>query len=525
MWQMMICVSALLFILVPEKHALHMFQQNRYELTRFTTWLKENSKNIFKEGIIVNIAFIVLLGLSFIPVVSISYGISIVCFLALSFYLIKEEKKKSYIKPLVYTGRVKRQIAVTCVLVFVLFCVLAKTTGKFLPVILILICYYGVYLLIYLMAVLTTPIEKSVQKHYILDAKKILQNDTGLKIIGITGSYGKTSTKNVVRAILSEKYNTLMTPASFNTPMGITRTIREMLKPIHEVFVCEMGADKVGDITELMDFVHPQVGIVTSIGPQHLQTFHTQENIIREKMQMIEKLPQNGVGILNYDNEFIRNYHVNNPVQIITYGIQEENVDYRAIDIEYHPTGSTFTVVHQDEKIKLSTRLLGELNILNILSAIACARCFNVSWNAISKGVKDMKQVEHRLELKKINGYTFIDDAFNANPSGAHMALNVLSSFENKRYIVTPGMIDLGERQEEINYHFGKDMVNKVDFVILVGKEQTTPIYNGLVENGYPENHVLVVDHVKEAFAYIYTHASTQDTILLENDLPDAFSK
>ena len=139
--------------------------------------------------------------------------------------------------------------------------------------------------------------------------------------------------------------------------MCITRTIREMLKPIHEIFVCEMGADKVGDITELMNFVHPQVGIVTSIGPQHLQTFKTQENITHEKMQMIEMLPKDGVGILNYDNELIRNYKVKNPVKIITYGIQNENVDYRAVDIQYHPTGSSFTVVHQNERIALTTKL------------------------------------------------------------------------------------------------------------------------------------------------------------------------
>lgn len=525
MWQMMICISALLFILVPEKHALHMFQQNRYELTRYTTWLKENLGSIFKENILILVSIVIVFALSFVPSMMIHYGISIICFLLFSISMILKEKKANYIKPLVYTGRVKRQIAVTLILVLLIDFICAKYVGRYLPALLMLIHYYGVWFIIYLMAIITTPIEKSVQNGFILDAKKILKSHQGLKVIGITGSYGKTSTKNVVRAVLSQKYNTLMTPSSFNTPMGITRTIREMLKPIHEVFVCEMGADKVGDITELMDFVHPQVGIVTSIGPQHLQTFHTQENIIREKMQMIEKLPQDGVGILNYDNEFIREYHINNPVKIITYGIHEEHVDYRAINIEYHPTGSTFTVIHEDEQIELSTKLLGELNILNILSAIACARYFGVSWNEIRKGVREMKQVEHRLELKKINGYTFIDDAFNANPSGAHMALSVLSSFPNKRYIVTPGMIDLGERQSEINYTFGKDMIDKVDYVILVGKEQTSPIYQGLVENGFAQDHILVVDHVKEAFTYIYTHASTLDTILLENDLPDAFSK
>lgn len=525
MWQFIIIICAFIFLLVPEKHALHMFQQNRYELTRFTTWLKENKITIFKDNIVVLFSFILLLVLSFVLSETLIYILSSICLLLLAFLLITKEKKKKYIKPLVYTGRVKRQIVVLNALVFILFFVLSKFSTKLLPALLLLIAYYGIWLLIYPMACVTTPIEKAVQNYYINDAKKMLQNHGNLKIVGITGSYGKTSTKNVVRAILSQKYNTLMTPSSFNTPMGITRTIREMLKPIHEIFVCEMGADKVGDITELMNFVHPQVGIVTSIGPQHLQTFKTQENITHEKMQMIEMLPKDGVGILNYDNELIRNYKVKNSVKIITYGIQNENVDYRAVDIQYHPTGSSFTVVHQNERIALTTKLLGELNILNILSAIACARNYGISWNVIEKGVKEMKQVEHRLELKKINGYTFIDDAFNANPSGAHMAVTVLGNMPNHKYIVTPGMIDLGERQNEINYQFGKDMIDNVDFVILVGKEQTAPIYKGLTENGYPENQILVVNHVREAFTYIYSHASTSDTILLENDLPDAFSK
>ncbi len=524
MWQFIIIICAFIFLLVPEKHALHMFQQNRYELTRFTAWLKENKITILKDNIVVLFSFILLLVLSFVLSETLIYILSSICLLLLAFLLITKEKKKNYIKPLVYTGRVKRQIVVLNALVFILFFVLSKFSTKLLPVLLLLIAYYGIWLLIYPMACVTTPIEKAVQNYYINDAKKMLQNHGNLKIVGITGSYGKTSTKNVVRAILSQKYNTLMTPSSFNTPMGITRTIREMLKPIHEIFVCEMGADKVGDITELMNFVHPQVGIVTSIGPQHLQTFKTQENITHEKMQMIEMLPKDGVGILNYDNELIRNYKVKNPVKIITYGIQNENVDYRAVDIQYHPTGSSFTVVHQNERIALTTKLLGELNILNILSAIACARNYGISWNVIEKGVKEMKQVEHRLELKKINGYTFIDDAFNSNPSGCLSALNTLSIMPGKRVIVTPGLIDLGVQEKKTNYDFGKNMIGKCDYVILVGKNQTAPIYKGLQDYGFDMSNVLVVDKVKDAFDYIYHYCTPQDTILLENDLPDAFS-
>ena len=188
-----------------------------------------------------------------------------------------------------------------------------------------------------------------------------------------------------------------------------------------------------------------------------------------DRQEMIERLPSDGLGILNYDNEFIRNYKVNNNVKTVTYGIDHEGVDYRAEDIVYTQHGSSFTIVCEEGKFPMETKLLGKLNILNILSAVACARHLGVQWNVITRACRSMKQVEHRLELKTINGIRFIDDAFNANPSGSAMALDVLSMMPGKRVIVTPGMIDLGKEQDAINRHFGELMKDKADVVVLVG--------------------------------------------------------
>lgn len=241
-------------------------------------------------------------------------------------------------------------------------------------------------------------------------------------------------------------------------------------------------------------------------------------------MKMIEMLPEDGFGVLNYDNPFIRNYKIKHSIQTVTYGVKSKDTDYTVEDIHYTQTGSSFVVCYKDERIPMETKLLGELNILNILSAVAVARHLGVEWSVIQRAVKQMKQVEHRLELKKINGYRFIDDAFNANPTGSSMALEVLAMMPGKKIIVTPGMIDLGEKQNEINEHFGTLMKGKADIVILVGKNQTKPIYDGLKKSGFDMDQVIVLDKVKEAFTYIYTHASIADTILLENDLPDAFN-
>lgn len=505
----------IIMMLVPTKHALHMFQQNRYEFKRYTNWLKANIK--YKPLLI---ALILLIVYYVTPLKNIRLCDVVAAFLAI--YSISKEEKKEYIKPLVYTARVIRQIVVLVIIDLIVLISLVITLDNYLMVV-VFVAYIMNWLLIYVMAIITTPIEKMVQNGFINDAKKILRSYDNLTIVGITGSYGKTSSKNILQAILSDKFRSLMTPASFNTPMGVTITIREHLKPTHQVFICEMGADKVNDIQFLCDFVHPKIGLVTSIGPQHLNTFGSMDNIIKEKMKMIENLPHDGLGVINVDNEYIRNYHIKNNCQLVTYGIYNK-ADYQACDIEYSPKGSKFNVLYDGVKYPFETRLLGEHNIMNILAAIAIARYLGVDFATLAKSVKAVQYVEHRLEVKKINGYTFIDNAFNSNPSGASISLKVMSMMPNKRFIVTPGLIDLGAKQDEINKDLGKQMKDKVDVVILVGPIQTKAIYDGLSESGFDMNNVHVTKTVKEAFALVYQLATKEDTILLENDLPDAFN-
>ena len=514
-------LAVLCAMILPAKKALHMFQQNRYETGRLTGWMKEHISEVCGPEQILTALAGIIAAFVFKPPVSLIVIIALSVFCIAAAYL--RESRAVYIKPLVCTARVKRQIAVMSVLAAVLLAVCAACASAWTDALSVILMVFGSWLLIWPMSWITAPIEAAVRRHYLNEAKAVLKERTDLIKIGITGSFGKTTTKNIMQAMLSEQYNSLMTPASFNTPMGITITIRTMLQPLHQVFVCEMGADHVGDITELMEFVHPSIGVVTSIGPQHLNTFKTQENIIREKMQMIELLPEDGLGILNADNELIRSWEVKNPVHTVTYALHHD-ADYTAQNIRYTPTGSSFEVLCGEERIPMETKLLGELNILNILSAVAAARYLGIEWNVIRRAVKAMPQVEHRLELKKINGLRFIDDAFNANPVGSAMALEVLGMMPDTRTVVTPGMIDLGEKQAEINKAFGAKMKGNADIVILVGEVQTRPILEGLKESGFDMDNVLVVKTVKEAFAWLWTHADPNGTILLENDLPDAFS-
>ena len=172
----------------------------------------------------------------------------------------------------------------------------------------------------------------------------------------------------------------------------------------------------------------------------------------------------------------------------------------------------------------MNTILLGKHNITNILIGIAIALELGIDIKKIVKSVSTIKQVEHRLEVRKINNMTFIDDAFNSNPVGSKMALDVLKMMPGRRVIVTPGMIDLGVKQDEINKEYGRYMLDKADYILLVGRKQTAAILDGLKEVGFNPDNVIVFENVKEAFSYLYKHFSSRDTILLENDLPDAFN-
>ena len=499
------------------KHALHMFQQNRYELYRYTKWL------FSKNNLRLSCGFIYAVTVLAIGTLAGRYG-ELLCLLVtacFAIYLLYAESKRTYIKDLVLTNRVKRQIVFMTVLVILSILAFMNIFKADIIGILMMIVPY---LLIYIMALLTAPLEHLVKKRFENEARDIISGMDQIVKIGITGSYGKTSTKNIISDIISDDFYTLITPASYNTPMGITRTIREQLKPIHEVFVCEMGADKKGDISYLMDFVKPRYGVVTSIGPQHLATFHSIENIINEKMQEIEMLPQDGTGFINLDNEYIRNYRIRNTCKVVSVGIDSKDADFVASDVKYTKKGSTFTVGYGGKNYRFSTVLLGRHNITNILLGIAIAVELGIDMKKIVKNVSGVRQVEHRLEVRQINGLTFIDDAFNSNPAGSKMALDVLEMMDGNRVIVTPGMIDLGEKQSEINREFGRYMKDRADYVLLVGRKQTAPIMEGLKDAGFDEEKVLVFDDVKQAFGYVYAHFTPKDTILLENDLPDAFS-
>lgn len=438
-------------------------------------------------------------------------------------------------KPLVYTGRVKRLI-VTISILFVLISYSPALIRSYeysyslelLRRVLVYVPALFLPLWVLLANVINLPIEDGIKQHYYNQAKRILQERSDLVKIGITGSYGKTTSKFVLGSILSEKFNVLITPHSYNTPMGITRVVREMLRRDHEVFVAEMGARYVGDIDELCDLVSPSIGLLSAVGPQHLETFGSLENIANTKFELIANLPQDGAAFFNADNDICvelskRNIPVKNR---FLYGVRSsEELYMRAVDVAVGVQGSMFTLVAQDgSTVECRTRLLGFHNILNIVGAAAVAYYMGLTMKQIAVGIRHLEPIEHRLQL--IPGtVTVIDDAFNANPEGAKAALDVLKGFPGRRIIVTPGLVELGAEEDERNAELGEQIAKSADYAILIGEKRSRPIVSGMKLQHFNMDNAFVVSTLEQATAVLGSLTQAGDVVLFENDLPDNYTE
>lgn len=443
----------------------------------------------------------------------------------LAAFLLYGEKKK---KPLVLTQRATR-LLITMLLISlglgVLFNFLTNDRTFLASLWLLGLCAPGTLLLA---NIVLRPIEKQINNSFINDARRIIKAMPDLKIIAITGSYGKTSVKHFLTAILSEQYHVLMTPGSYNTTLGVVRTIREMLKPTHEIFVVEMGAKQRGDVQEICEITPPDRSILTAVGPQHLETFGSIENVQKGKFEIVEALPSDGTAYLNADYEYVRSYPVKEGLQTIYYSVENEQGIYRAENLRYEKGRLHFDVLNKDKKIlSLETQLLGQHNASNLLVCTAIALDLGVAPNQIAYAVRQLQPVEHRLQLRSFpGGYTVLDDAFNSNPAGAKMALEVLQQLEgNRKIIITPGMIELGPQQYDLNKIFGKQMASACDYVILVGPKQTEAIQEGLREAGYPENKLYIARNLEDANSHLRPQLKAGDVVLYENDLPDTYNE
>ena len=500
------------------RYNMHMFQLNGYKNQEHTAWLK---KNIRKQGLLFA-GFLagLLAGIFTNPVTAVF--LAVCTFLIIWYYRIL--KLNNTKKKLVYTNRVKRLIATDVLLSLILMIVLYLMGN-----IQALWVYSGMVMLLQasilpLANIINSPIEKGINQHYINDAKKRLKENSQLTVIGVTGSYGKTSVKYFLNTLLQSRFNVLMTPASYNTPMGVVKTIRGSLKPSHEVFICEMGARHVGDIKEICDIVHPNHGLITSIGPQHLETFFNIDNIKSTKFELADALPRDGMLFLNGDNAHIKEKSEEYDRKIF-YGTDNIEEGYQASDIKLSQLGTEFRVTAPDgETEQFQMRLIGAHNVVNVVGAIAVSHKLGIALKDLKVPVRRIQSVEHRMKILDKGPVTIIDDAFNSNPAGSKAAVETLAMFDGVRILITPGMVELGTEEERYNYEFGTYAAACCDYIALVGKKHTEPIRKGISDSGFSMDKCQTVEKLEEALNWAYgIKDQGHKYILLENDLPDNY--
>ena len=259
----------------------------------------------------------------------------------------------------------------------------------------------------------------------------------------------------------------------------------------------------------------------------HLETFKSVENIQDTKFELINSLPATGLGVINTDSPYIKSYNkITSPCKVIKYGT-DDTADYRASEVQYGANGLSFKLTTAQGEEAYSSRLLGEGNLLNILGAIAVANHLQVPLQKQKNAIARLQPVEHRLSMRNSGGITVLDDAYNSNPQGAKMALEVLHNFAvgegNKRIIITPGFVEMGAKQAEANQGLGEGIARCADYAIVVNQTNREAIKQGIEKGGMNPDRYFLADSLNQAHAHLATILKAGDVVLYENDLPDNF--
>ncbi|MDD5098103.1 MAG: UDP-N-acetylmuramoyl-tripeptide--D-alanyl-D-alanine ligase [Candidatus Pacebacteria bacterium] len=345
--------------------------------------------------------------------------------------------------------------------------------------------------------------------------RKLMEN---LLVIGVTGSYGKSSTKEFLKAILFGEFKVLATEKNENSEIGISSLILQKLKEDHEIFICEMGAYNRGGIKLLCDIVKPKIGVLTGINNQHLATFGSQKNIIKTKFELIDSLPEEGLAVLNWDNDFIKD-NFDSKVNNIKYALSEEQ-DIWAEDIKENKYSISFKVVTSiGESCDFKANVLGSYNIPNILAAVTIARRLGMSLEDIAEKVKS---AELGIQVKKGDwGLNIINATYSSNFNGIISHLEYLKNWEGRKVLVMPCLIELGFDGKETHRKIGRKIGEVCDLAIITSKDYFKEIFNGAVESNMKKDKILFMEDSDKIFQKLSVCARDGDIVLLESRVPN----
>lgn len=381
-------------------------------------------------------------------------------------------------------------------------------------------------ILISLIVLFFQPIAVLARNQIIKKAKIKREGLGDLLVIGITGSYGKTSTKEFLYTILSEKFNVLKTEAHQNSEVGISQCILNDLKEEHEIFICEMGAYNRGGIKLLCDIAKPKIGILTGINEQHMATFGSQEKIIKGKYELIESLPEKGLAIFNGDNEFCLDLYQKTKKPKRLYKIQntryEIQSDIWADNIKTEKDSVSFKVFTKDgDSVDFKVNLAGAQNIPNILGAVCCAKELGVSLKEIARACEKIQPEQGAIKLTKgKNGLNIIDSTYSANPDGVISALDYLKIWPGKKVIIMPCLIELGRTSKEAHKKIGEKIGEVCNLAIITTKDKYKEIREGALKSGMTEIDIFCFEDPKEIYDKIKAFCRPGDVVLLESRVP-----
>ena len=520
------CVNGVLMCLLASKF-LHVIQLSGYKIVGYRAYLKETKWSYVARLLV--LCFMSVLCVLVTNSLLDGYG-EYYSYIGLIFYFyfctvfIINVYRAPQKTPLKQTHRMQRLTVVVFLLMSAITFTLVFVFSEYVPFVrfgIVAITPIFLPVVVPLSHFICVPMEGMFRQVYKSRAKKKLESMPNLIKIGITGSFGKTTTKHILNVMLSTKYNVCMSPHSFNTPMGLTKVINNYLHPDHEVLIAEMGARQVGDIAYLCNLIHPKHAIITGVGNQHLATFGSLENIYKAKKELVDAI-QDGYICFNAQNAGSLKMYNECTKDKYLCGIDG---DYfvSVKNIKTTNKGSTFDLEIDGEVESCTTKLLGKSNLEDIALASALAYKMGVSPLGIKNAISQLKPIPHRVELIEENGLTIIDDSFNSSVESSTNALGTLALFEGEKIVVTPGLVELGDSEYSENVAFGEKIAKVANKVIIVNKTNKQALSTGLIKSGFDEKNILQVETLNDAKAKLKDILVGGEVVLFENDLPDNY--
>ncbi len=396
--------------------------------------------------------------------------------------------------------------------------------GFDLPVVIFLIIYFQLFSPIFLLfsQLILWPYEQYSKRKIIKAAQKKLAQCKGLRIVAITGSFAKTSTKNMLYTLLWKKYRVVKTPKSYNNPLSIAQTILKDVKDNTEILIVEVGAYKKGEIRKVTGWLKPDMGIITGIAPQHLERFGSLKNIAHAKFELVEGLAKNSIAVVNGESEMLIKLAKKTKCKVIFYGTQKNL--YYASGIKVALPGTSFILHTTQNLLPINIPLIGEHHVQNFLAAAAAASSLGMSLKEIGERADKFLPTPHRLEIKNEGSMTIIDNSYNTNPDSAKISFKLLKEYPGgQKIIITPGLIELGSESSTKNQEFAKDAAKIANEIIIVGETNKKDLLAGLKNAKFLKGKTHTAKDLQDGMDLLRKIAKESAVVLIENDLPDQY--